>query len=312
MNKKIIACSLLCGMLFSTTSANEIYPPIESEAGCESSYSSDSRSSHSSNPNSNPPPYTTPSQQESQERAEMERIHTETREKILKNTVIQTKYDYVDTGFSTGDFKRDLDNVSKIIMDKSIPLESEIMVNAFNSLIEIMYSKRTRDQLQDLLHFIRDAYHLRGGNDVLSTANWMCGVLYDMARIAEPGKFGPDDDTVWLKYYITNHTNRLKKIVEYIKQNQLLDDPIYHAFYDNVYQKSLQTINYVKTIAAIYYVCVFTDEGKVSEKVSDSGEVLSYFEELPPYEELVGNVQVDFDSIVYFDLLYKNLPIYYS
>ena len=260
--KKVIACSLLCGMLFSEIHVNAMDAPAKSKT--EPVYSSDSEYEADSEDDPAPNPESVdstskgahffsftngnhadlsgdfPDQPETAKPASSDSISPSSSNHNLTSCT-STKFNEIikdligDDTTESVSFKSELSRIYNMFCGDGALEDSDTISKAYCDIVLLMNGKRSFSELMSIHNLLNS---LDGSNRVAQIAKSMCEAYINLCCLN-----------------ITQSVDQLEHIVSEIEQDKLLDDAMYHNFYTLAHETISSTVVRVKEKAVDIY-CV--------------------------------------------------------
>ena len=304
--KKIIACSLLCGMLFSEIPVNGMDAPVKSKTEpvslSDSEYEADSeddpdpesaastdkgtRSFSFTNGNHTDLSGDFPDKPETAKPASSDSINPSSSSHNLTSCT-STRFSEIvkdlvgDDTTESVSFKSKLSRIYNIFYGDGALEDSATISKAYCDIVLLMNDNRSFSELMSIHNLLNS---LDSSNRVTQIAKSMCETYMNLCCLN-----------------ITQSVDQLEHIVSDIEKDKLLDDVMYSNFYTLVHKTISSTVVRIKERAVVIYCILNRRDFKYLTWMSDLDVVGSCSEEeadpIPGYSskaDLFGNVPLDY------------------
>ena len=315
--KKIIACSLLCGMLFSEIPVNGMDAPVKSKTEpvslSDSEYEADSEddpdpeSAASTDKGARSFSFTNgnhadlrgdfPDKPETAKPASSDSINPSSSSHNLTSCT-STRFNEIvkdlvgDDTTESVSFKSELSRIYNIFYGDGVLEDSDTISKAYCDIVLLMNDNRSFSELMSIHNLLNS---LDSSNRVTQIAKSMCETYMNLCCLN-----------------ITQSVDQLEHIVSEINQDKLLVDVMYSNFYTLVYNTITNTVARVKKKAANIYRLSNQIEVAyqyTSDSDASSSDPCTRYDPIPGYRleaDLVGNVPLDYYR---YDKIIKVLPV---
>ena len=315
--KKIIACSLLCGMLFSEIPVNGMDAPVKSKTEpvslSDSEYEADSEddpdpeSAASTDKGTRFFSFTNgnhadlrgdfPDKPETAKSASSDSINPSSSSHNLTSCT-STRFNEIvkdlvgDDTTESVSFKSELSRIYNIFYGDGALEDSDTISKAYCDIVLLMNDNRSFSELMSIHNLLNS---LDSSNRVTQIAKSMCETYMNLCCLN-----------------ITQSVDQLEHIVSEINQDKLLVDVMYSNFYTLVYNTITNTVARVKKKAANIYRLSNQIEVAyqyTSDSDASSSDPCTRYDPIPGYRleaDLVGNVPLDYYR---YDKIIKVLPV---
>ena len=315
--KKIIACSLLCGMLFSEIPVNGMDAPVKSKTEpvslSDSEYEADSEddpdpeSAASTDKGARSFSFTNgnhadlrgdfPDKPETAKPASSDSINPSSSSHNLTSCT-STRFNEIvkdlvgDDTTESVSFKSELSRIYNIFYGDGALEDSDTISKAYCDIVLLMNDNRSFSELMSIHNLLNS---LDSSNRVTQIAKSMCETYMNLCCLN-----------------ITQSVDQLEHIVSEINQDKLLVDVMYSNFYTLVYNTITNTVARVKKKAANIYRLSNQIEVAyqyTSDSDASSSDPCTRYDPIPGYRleaDLVGNVPLDYYR---YDKIIKVLPV---